>query len=628
MEMSAPLYGNSIYSDGYLYVIYGREGDSYDSVTIEVTKYDSEGNVIKNLELLGSQTSSMMNYPSYGTWIPFSYGNPGNCSVVMRDDVLVAYFSRVMFNAHQSSYMLVVDTNTMELKTDGIWKAFQYSFGTSHSFDQRVIVSSDNNIVTLDSGDANARGFYLEKTEFVDVNSAYVHNFLPFHFREGSDASHGYNNIYATMGNIIEVSDGYIYVGASEKTLSLEYGDANYNEPWNLFVQKYKSNFETESSIQDIHMLDEDTRITVGTKPEVNYGKLFLSVNTIDYGVRWLTDYDMDTTIDIIRAVKIDNDRVFVIYEKVPVLKSAGESATADTDNSEIYYIILDKDANVVGEPVKVYGVTMSKEINYLYRDGYVIWTTSTGSDKKLTINKLKIGDTIDVGDIPITKIEVSGYRNTLGVGGKTSASVTYYPDDTTGEKQVIWSSSNPEVATVNEIGEIEAISGGITVITATTASGISTSFEMYVSEVKLNKTSLLLKSNEEYKLELDKAFIRGVEVSSSDLKWSSSDESVVTVDSSGNIKVVGEGTATITVISSSSPYVSDTCEVTVSDYLKGDMNKNGKIEFADVMILLRTYLGITEITDEYLKIGDMNSNGKIEFADVMILLRSYLDIE
>ena len=114
----------------------------------------------------------------------------------------------------------------------------------------------------------------------------------------------------------------------------------------------------------------------------------------------------------------------------------------------------------------------------------------------------------------------------------------------------------------------------------------------------------------------------------SKDVIWTSSDESILTVDSEGNIEAVGIGSATITVTSVLDSRLTASCEVMVVDYLSGDMNNNGKIEFADVMILLRSYLGITEETDDSVKFGDMNGNGKIDFADVMILLRSYLDID
>ena len=64
---------------------------------------------------------------------------------------------------------------------------------------------------------------------------------------------------------------------------------------------------------------------------------------------------------------------------------------------------------------------------------------------------------------------------------------------------------------------------------------------------------------------------------------------------------------------------------VTIADdILKGDMNKNGKIDLADVILLLRRYLG-DDATEEELRIGDMDENGSLGLNDIIELLRTYL---
>ena len=63
------------------------------------------------------------------------------------------------------------------------------------------------------------------------------------------------------------------------------------------------------------------------------------------------------------------------------------------------------------------------------------------------------------------------------------------------------------------------------------------------------------------------------------------------------------------------------------NDFIKGDMNKDGTINFGDVIMALRKYLNIDESTEEDIKIGDMNNTGKIEFGDIITILRIYLGI-
>ena len=59
--------------------------------------------------------------------------------------------------------------------------------------------------------------------------------------------------------------------------------------------------------------------------------------------------------------------------------------------------------------------------------------------------------------------------------------------------------------------------------------------------------------------------------------------------------------------------------------YIKGDMNRNGKIDLQDIIILLKKYLGTLTTTDEDKTIGDMDNNGSIGLKDIILLLRTYL---
>ena len=61
---------------------------------------------------------------------------------------------------------------------------------------------------------------------------------------------------------------------------------------------------------------------------------------------------------------------------------------------------------------------------------------------------------------------------------------------------------------------------------------------------------------------------------------------------------------------------------------VKGDFNGNDEVDLADVIYLLRLYLGVEDETDENLLIGDMNSDGNIGLNDVILLLRTYLGVE
>lgn len=60
------------------------------------------------------------------------------------------------------------------------------------------------------------------------------------------------------------------------------------------------------------------------------------------------------------------------------------------------------------------------------------------------------------------------------------------------------------------------------------------------------------------------------------------------------------------------------------SQYLKGDMNKNEKIDLSDIITLLKVYLNGSP-TEEEIQIGDMDDNGSIGLNDIIALLKLYL---
>lgn len=70
--------------------------------------------------------------------------------------------------------------------------------------------------------------------------------------------------------------------------------------------------------------------------------------------------------------------------------------------------------------------------------------------------------------------------------------------------------------------------------------------------------------------------------------------------------------------------YISKPFTLNVTPKLKGDMNKNDKIDLADIIMLLRKYLN-GDATEEEVHIGDMDENGSIGLGDIIALLRLYL---
>ncbi len=172
----------------------------------------------------------------------------------------------------------------------------------------------------------------------------------------------------------------------------------------------------------------------------------------------------------------------------------------------------------------------------------------------------------VEVKEVPITAIKLDVTSKKLEPGETQAVNVEYLPADTTDEKAVTWKSSNTDVATVDENGVITAVAGGQADITATTANGVSAickiTVPIHLNGISLEKASLNLRkgqSSEALSVVYDP-------VNTTDelpTIWSSSDETVATVNAQGVVTGLKEGTATIKVQVGT---FCATCEVTVSE--------------------------------------------------------------
>ena len=144
----------------------------------------------------------------------------------------------------------------------------------------------------------------------------------------------------------------------------------------------------------------------------------------------------------------------------------------------------------------------------------------------------------------------------------------TITPDNAE-NKKLTWTSSNPEVATVDENGVITAVTNGSAVIIVTTTDGSNLSatcnitVEIPVESVALNITSTQIKPNGTITLV---ATVMPENATNKNVTWKSSDTSIATVNSSGVVTGKVEGTATITVTSVDDTIKTASCTVKVSE--------------------------------------------------------------
>ena len=165
----------------------------------------------------------------------------------------------------------------------------------------------------------------------------------------------------------------------------------------------------------------------------------------------------------------------------------------------------------------------------------------------------------------PVTGVSVAPTSVSLLIGETATLVETVEPEEAT-NKTVSWSSDNPSVAIVGSNGDVTAVGEGTAIITVKTADGGFTANStvtvdpVSVESVSLDITSLGLIIGETQTLV---ATVLPDDATNKTISWSTSDASVATVNSSGLVSAVAEGSATITVTTADGDFTA-TCDVVV----------------------------------------------------------------
>ena len=157
--------------------------------------------------------------------------------------------------------------------------------------------------------------------------------------------------------------------------------------------------------------------------------------------------------------------------------------------------------------------------------------------------------------EIPITKISIEPSDPILTIGSTLKFVATVYPSNAS-TKNLVWSTSAPNVAMVSKDGLVSAVGVGKAVITVKSSDGKTSAsctvdvrdLSVPVTGITLDIDSAVLKVGDFMVLT---ATVQPATATNRQVNWSSSDESVATVSAAGEIRAVGAGNATITAATS-----------------------------------------------------------------------------
>lgn len=197
-------------------------------------------------------------------------------------------------------------------------------------------------------------------------------------------------------------------------------------------------------------------------------------------------------------------------------------------------------------------------------RGGQATITVTTADGSKTATCTVRVR--IQIGE-PVQSVGLNKTELALEVGKTGTLEAKVEPSDAT-NKNVTWSSSNPEFATVDN-GVVTAVSAGEAIITVTTEDGAKTATckvtvnapqTVPVTGVTLDKTSLDLKTGDNTTLT---ATVNPESATNKDVTWISDKPEIAAVEG-GTVTAKAAGTAIIAVTTIDGGKIA-TCKVTVT---------------------------------------------------------------
>ncbi len=168
--------------------------------------------------------------------------------------------------------------------------------------------------------------------------------------------------------------------------------------------------------------------------------------------------------------------------------------------------------------------------------------------------------------------------------GGTAKLTATISPTEHISSDKITWSSSNTNVATVNDIGVVTAKANGSATIIAKAVNGKTASCkvtvqyktEIPITAVKLNTTNLTL--NKGKTSTLVATITPSNTTQSKTITWSSSNTNIATVSSTGVVTAKASGATTITAKTSNGKTA--TCKITVPTDVTPTQKKEPRVSY------------------------------------------------
>ena len=170
-----------------------------------------------------------------------------------------------------------------------------------------------------------------------------------------------------------------------------------------------------------------------------------------------------------------------------------------------------------------------------------------------------------EVKDIPIESINISVQNPVLQKGEDTNLQVTIHPQEASNNK-LEYISSNPQVATIYNEGNIKAISSGTTIITVKSPEyGVQSEIQIQVyskvTGIIIDQKDINMVVGDNFKIN---AYIEPDDANNKNVIYKSGNEEIATIDENGIITANKEGDTIVTISSEENNEIKQECKLTV----------------------------------------------------------------
>ena len=488
------------------------------------------------------------------------------------------------------------------------------------------------------------------ETEY-DMTDEYIRNYVRLE-KDPSDPRKVYvyavtaevgNNVYDIISEVQGISGVYkgqcelkinvpidslnIRVSSMGLVLAASVLDINYNEYNN-------STFDMRALIgPENTTYDKTTTWKIENENVISLNNTSIdnaTFNILKEGETTLTATSVNGVSDIITV------RINAYMTKVDLISDTNIGYCNSNVHPRTMQLTVNSEPSVATDAIQY--TSSNPEVASVAQNGLVTFL-SPGNAKitAYSVENPQASDTIDLTVYScVGRVALTTDKNVINKGENLKVNVLVEPENYSFKNEIEYKSSDDKVAIVDDDGNVTGVGAGeakiiVTIPAEYTINGTNdivletkVTVKVPITGISLPQTKTMV-ANQTTTLEVEllpeDAFVNHT------IKWESLNPEILVVDeATGEVtaKELGSGTIRVTVTDDENgKEFIDEIVITVLDFLKGDMNKDGAINTLDSAIIIDKYKK-NNATDEDYIIGDMNEDNALNGFDASIITDLY----